>query len=583
MRFAALGVLLCCTMPLCSTLAQVYRFEAETGQLFGVQVASSVPGYSGTGYVTGFNSSTGADYFQLQANIPPGLYEMWVGYRSQYGQKGYDYRVNNEYGSGMFDQSTVFTRDRAGLFSIPAGTSTLGIYQSWGYYDVDYLEFRPYTPPALLPVSSDLVDSQADYHTRVLMNYLASQYGQKTLSGQHHQQSENLAFPVTSYLSKSGGIVPAIRSSDFIEYSPSRLAYGATPDNETEQAIAWARQTGGAVSMMWHWNAPANLINQTGKEWWRGFYSYATTFDLPGALANPSGSDYQLLLRDIDAIAVELQKFEDAGVPVIWHPLHEAQGGWFWWGDHGPDSFKSLWNLMYDRLTNYHGLHNLIWEYTIATSGTEAFNMDWYPGDDKVDMVGLDIYTDASSSMSGEWIEALNLFNGNKMIALSETGTVPDPTLMEQWGIAWSYFSPWKGSFVDDMDPVKLQATLNDEDIVILNELPVMPWKNQGVFLSADFNFDGTVDLVDLGTWQAAYGVSSAGDADGDGDSDGADFLIWQRQVNAVNTLSSLPLQVPEPGNLLLGAAMILITARNNSRVGRKQWAITDSPFRKGG
>ena len=55
----------------------------------------------------------------------------------------------------------------------------------------------------------------------------------------------------------------------------------------------------------------------------------------PSALADPAGEDYALLLRDIDAIAVELQKFEDAGVPVIWRPLHEAQGGWFWWGAQG--------------------------------------------------------------------------------------------------------------------------------------------------------------------------------------------------------------------------------------------------------
>ena len=76
----------------------------------------------------------------------------------------------------------------------------------------------------------------------------------------------------------------------------------------------------------------------------------------------PSGSDYQLILRDIDAIAVELQKFENAGVPVIWRPLHEAQGNatdatgngaWFWWGAHGPTAFKQLWRLMHDRLTNH--------------------------------------------------------------------------------------------------------------------------------------------------------------------------------------------------------------------------------------
>jgi mannan endo-1,4-beta-mannosidase len=384
------------------------------------------------------------------------------------------------------------------------------------------------------------------------MNYLTSQYGKKTLSGQHHEQSQNLSFPVQNYLNKSGGLIPAIRSSDFIEYSPSRIQFGANPNSESEQSIAWAQQTGGIVSMMWHWNAPTDLINQPGQEWWRGFYADATTFDLPGALANPMGSDYQLILRDIDAIADELQKFKDAGIPVIWHPLHEAQGGWFWWGDHGPDTFKELWNLTYDRLTNVHGLHNLIWEYTIASSAAEGFNLDWYPGDDMVDMVGLDIYTDPSSSMSGQWSEALDLFDGNKMLALSETGTLPDPDLMDQWGIEWSYFSPWKGSFVDAMNPADLQATLGHEDVITLDELPALPWNDNGEFLSADFDFNGSVDGDDLTTLLLAFGIIDVADTDGDGDTDGADFLTWQQQMAVSLSLGMTSAVIPEPSTLAL-------------------------------
>ena len=555
---ATLACLLACILGLSvdqRALGQTYRYEAEDGNLVNTVFSNSVPGYSGTGYVTGFNNQDAPeDYFELFVDVPEGIYEMWVGYRSQFGPKGYDYQVDGEFGSGTFDQSLVFTEDLAGLFQLSAGTNTLGIYEGWGFYDVDYLEFRPYTPPTLTPITPQLSDSQADYHARVLMNYMTSQYGNKTLSGQHHEQSQNLSFPVQSYLDKSGGMIPAIRSSDFIQYSPSRIEFGANPNNETEQSIAWAQQTGGVVTMMWHWNAPTDLINQPGQEWWRGFYTSATTFDLPGALADPNGSDYQLLLRDVDAIAVELQKFEDAGVPVIWHPLHESQGGWFWWGAHGPDTFKELWSLMHDRLTNVHGLHNLIWEYTIASGAAEGFSLDWYPGDDVVDMVGLDIYTAPSSSMSGQWTEALELFNGNKMIALSETGTLPDPDVMDQWGIEWSYFSPWKGSFVDAMTPADLQATLSHEDVIILDELPVLPWKENALFLSADFDFSETVDADDLGIWESAYGMTGAGDADGDGDSDGDDFLAWQRQFGSgVAPLAGASSgTIPEPPSTLL-------------------------------
>jgi mannan endo-1,4-beta-mannosidase len=47
---------------------------------------------------------------------------------------------------------------------------------------------------------------------------------------------------------------------------------------------------------------------------------------------------------------------------VLWRPLHEADGAWFWWGAKGPKIFKKMWRIMYDRLTNYHQLHNLLAE-----------------------------------------------------------------------------------------------------------------------------------------------------------------------------------------------------------------------------
>lgn len=542
----------------CAIHAQNYRYEAENGTMFGTLVRNNVPGYSGTGFVTDFTNA--ADRFELQANVPAGLYEMWVGFRSQFGEKGYTFRVNGETGSGMFDQSTAWSTDRAGVFSIPGGTSTLGIQHNWGYYDIDYLEFRPFTPPTLSPVSTQLIDDQASPRTQWLMNYLNSQYGEKTLSGQQHSVSQNLPFPGNTYLSKSGGLLPAIRGSDFMEYSPSRLQFGSNPRNETEQTIFWAQQTGGLVSMMWHWNAPDDLVNtpcgqscgENDWPWWRGFYAQGSNFNLPAALANPASQDYQYILRDIDAIAVELQKFETADIPVIWRPLHEAQGTWFWWGEHGPEAFKDLWQLMHDRLTNHHGLHNLIWEYT-STGVNDEF-LDWYPGDEYVDMIGADIYTDPTSSMSGEWYDLLEVFDGNKMIALSETGTLPNPDVMDQWGIEWNYFMPWNGTFVDAMTPAALQHTLGHEDVIALDELPVMPWKLSDTFLGADFNFDGEVDGEDLAIWQGAYGVSASGDADLDGDTDGADFLVWMRQYNAA--VSAQSASVPEPH----GASLAILT-----------------------
>jgi mannan endo-1,4-beta-mannosidase len=308
----------------CAVFGQTFRFEAELGSYGSASVhnCASGTGCSGTGYVSFQNDST-SSFVQVSASIPAGLYELWVGYNSPFGYKGYDFQVNQTSGSGGLDgNGNQFGVDRAGMFELTQPTNTLRVNRGWGWYNVDYFELRPFTPPTLLPVSAQLVDPLADLRTRQLMNYLVSQYGNKTLSGQQGQVGSNVAFPTADYLNKSGGVVPAIRGSDFIDYSPSRIQFGANPNGESERVIQWAKQTGGIVSMMWHWNAPTDLINTPGKEWWRGFYTDATTFDVQAALANPAGPKYQLLLRDIDAIAGQLQKFEDAGVPVLWRPLH---------------------------------------------------------------------------------------------------------------------------------------------------------------------------------------------------------------------------------------------------------------------
>ena len=185
----------------------------------------------------------------------------------------------------------------------------------------------PVKPPATL------TDARATPAARALMKYLNSQYGEKTLSGQYQKEDNDT-------LTQKFGVTPAIFGGDLIDYSPSRVERGSKPEGTSESYIKRA-QNGQIVTLSWHWNAPSHLIDKNyqdkdGKEvealWWSGFYTRATTFDLEAALANPGGEDYKLLMRDIDAIAIQLKKFDAAGIPVLWRPLHEAEGGWFWWG-----------------------------------------------------------------------------------------------------------------------------------------------------------------------------------------------------------------------------------------------------------
>ena len=311
-----------------------------------------------------------------------------------------------------------------------------------------------------------LNDPLATSEAKSLMSFLVDQYGQKVLSGQQKLIEIDYIFSVT-------GKEPAVGVFDLIDYSPSRIEFGADPTGETESWIDWADVGGGIVSLSWHWNAPTDLINEPDKEWWRGFYTYATTFDIEAVLADPGGEKYQLLIRDLDAIAVELEKFQDADIPVLWRPLHEASGGWFWWGAKGPGLFIELWQLMYDRFVNVHGLHNLIWVYTVGDTA-------WYPGDTYVDIVSMDIYpSDPETSMVWDWQETQSRHEGQKLVALSESGIVPDPDRIREDDVWWSWFSVWSGDFIRDADPAYLSFVYDDEDIITLSEL--IDWKHYPV------------------------------------------------------------------------------------------------------
>jgi hypothetical protein len=310
-----------------------------------------------------------------------------------------------------------------------------------------------------------LTDPNATSETKSLMSFLVDYYGMQVLSGQQEMSEINYIYSVT-------GKQPAVGVFDLIEYSPSRIEHGSNPTGQVESWINWANTGGGIVSSSWHWNAPTDLIDEPNHEWWSGFYTHATTFDINAVLDDPNGDRYQLVLRDLDAIAVQLQKYQDANLPVLWRPLHEASGGWFWWGAKGPAPFIELWRLMHDRFVNYHHLHNLIWVYTVGDAA-------WYPGDAYVDIVGMDIYpSDQNASMVGFWQDTQNRHEGVKLVALSESGIVPNPDNIRAYGVWWSWFSVWSG-FIHDTNQTFLNTVYHDEDIITLDEL--IDWKHYPV------------------------------------------------------------------------------------------------------
>ncbi len=307
-----------------------------------------------------------------------------------------------------------------------------------------------------------LIDPGATRNTRKLMSYLVASYGSSILAGQQGRED-------AEHMAELTGRHPAIVGLDLMDYSPSRVAHGAS-GHAIDEALDWSQGAGGIVTLSWHWNAPAALIDSKDWPWWKGFDSQATTFDLPRAMYDRDSPERALVLRDIDAIAALLGKLRDARVPVLWRPIHEASGGWFWWGAHGPGPYLALWRLLYDRLVNHHHLHNLIWVWN-------GQNKAWYPGDAYVDVVGEDSY-DAQRDYRPEesrYLTATHYTSAAKLVTLSETGALPDPARLVPSRARWSWFTLWSGEFATgetwNEDAMKKKVYASDF-VTTLDELP---------------------------------------------------------------------------------------------------------------
>ena len=201
------------------------------------------------------------------------------------------------------------------------------------------------------------------------------------------------------------------------------------------------------------------------------FYKADTEFDATNATVEGTW-EKKVFTEDLKNAAAYLKLLRDADIPVLWRPFHEAAGGWFWWGKDAA-SFKSLWIAMFNYFKT-EGLDNLIWVWT-----TEGNDADWYPGDQYVDIVGRDVYNKETADCVSEYTSIAENY-GNKIVSLSECGTVG--LISEQWasGARWSWFMPWydgtneDGSPVVHVDEAWWKDAMSQEFVVSREELPSM-------------------------------------------------------------------------------------------------------------
>jgi len=517
----------------------------------GSHTADITPGSSVT-----FNIKSGSQV--AGKTIKAGFYTLYVQYAipSAYGGKVAQVAVNGVKTNMQFEATGSWEKFRVGTVKLNEGNNVLEIGGGWSYYRIDNITLIPAAAPAKpLPVAPTLVNANATSEAKDLMAFLVSGYGSKIISGQtefmnYGDAAQTGLREFDKVVSITGGDAPAIVAFDLMDYSSSRINCGAKPGTLSEDMIAAHKQKNVILAPLWHWNSPTKLKDATCSgsgetAWYSGFYTKATNFNLATALADTNSADYLALIADIDKISAELQKFADAGIPLLWRPLHEAQGGWFWWGASGPDELKALWRLMYNRMTVDHHLNNLIWVFTNTGDSSAA----WYPGDDVVDIVGYDGYDgkNAGNPFKSEFSTLKDRFDGKKLVGLTETGTIPNVATMRTENAYWAFFVTWNsgGDYGPaNADPAVVKATYADDNTVNLQDVPGgRPKVNAGLYSGFELSTQGFGAQVG---WADTTGITTSSDWA----SSGSTSLAFIKDLAALGKSSDIVLQTYPVGGL---------------------------------
>ncbi len=299
--------------------------------------------------------------------------------------------------------------------------------------------------------TGELSNPNAMENAKTLYAYLQEVYGTGCLTGQMESTWMDSPDYEMDYIHGASGRYPAIRGLDFM---------GNDFDGVVQRSLDWWEK-GGIVTICWH----------TGAGFDSGYEeSLVDNIDWEEAFL-PGSDTYNALIAGMDRAVPALQTLEDAGVPVLWRPFHELNGGWFWWSKGGADNFVKLWQLMYSRYTDFWGLDNLIWVYGYSGSGGMA---DWYPGDSYVDLVGADSYT--AGANGSLYTDCTAVSPEGMPIVFHECGMVPSEAEMREAGAKWLWFMVWHTEWLTDSrkgnTPEYLNEIYNSDYFITLDELP---------------------------------------------------------------------------------------------------------------
>lgn len=474
MKHIPLALLLLAQTSLLKAEDTGLKFEAEDGTISNSEIVSNAK-YSGDKAV---KMTDTAASLTIKAEISERKkYTIYAMAEGIGGEKVVNCSIN---GATAQFKTKDYGEVEIGSFFLEAGSNIFVITPGWTWYNIDYIRLEEAAPSIPFDIASATVTPDATESAKKLYKFLYSNFGKRTISGMMTGSMDTAGKDVTAHedlkaVYDASGYYPALVGFDFSNATGKSVDAGNNWFKEyMDKTIVLVKdlwKKGGIPDFTWHWHDPSR---KTGE-----FYSKDATFKFTDAMNadgtwNTSSALYKNIIKDIDTVAEYFLDLQNDGVACIFRPLHEAPGGWFWWGTQGADAYVKLYRLVYDEMVKVKGVKNVIWDW----NADYKLDLSWCPGEEYYDIISTDIYNnkfDYSSNFNA-FEKLKTLTKGKKIVTLAENGPIPDIEKMADDEAMWSWWMPWyqswNGGFVDQTSKEEWKKCMSDERIITLDRMP---------------------------------------------------------------------------------------------------------------